>query len=692
MGAFAATVSGRRSWIFLVLGLLLAGVVLGTAKAGSDQAPNSLPADAESAQVTQLLTQFPDGDVAPAIVVFSRSDGAALTGADLAAAKGAYDRAMAVDRGVAETAATTAGKGGPPPVIPSQDGKAAISTVPVTTAQTGLDLSDTVAQLRTATSTGLPAGLNAQVTGGPGFAADIAGAFAGADIRLLASTAAVVAVLLLLTYRSPVLWLVPLLVVAVSDRVGTVLASLVGSAFGFSLDGSTTGITSVLVFGAGTNYALLIVSRYREELRREPDHRVALARAVRHAGPAVLASNITVVLALLTLLLATLPNTRVLGLSGAVGLLVAVTFALVVLPPCLALAGRRLFRPFVPKVGDPDPSVRGGWHRVASFVARRPVAVLATTLPLLALCCAGFLGVKVGLDQTDQFRVQAQSVSGYDTVRAHFPSGESNPTTVVARTDAAAGVQQAISGTTGVVRTQPTGTSDTGLTRWQVVLDAAPGTDEAFDTVQALRDSVHAVPGANALVGGTDAQQYDSRTAATHDLRLLVPLILGVVLAVLFVLLRALVAPLLLIVATTLSALAALGAGAWFGIHVLGFPALADSVPLFAFLFLVALGVDYTIFLVVRAREETPEHGTRDGIVRAVALTGGVITSAGIVLAAVFAVLGVLPLITLTQLGIVVGLGILLDTFLVRTVVIPAVFTLVGRRVWWPAALSRAGE
>ncbi|WP_226913246.1 MMPL family transporter [Gephyromycinifex aptenodytis] len=740
--SLARLVSRRGSAFLLLLALLLVGAVMAIGSPeGGTASPDTLPANAESAQVDKALATFPDSGVVPAIAVFSRRDAQPLSPADLTAAAQSRERAMQVDRGVPASAepagpASPAGAGGPtsqapapgaptaaptapaasapvgapaptgapgrpqddaapagPPVlIPAPDAKAAIATIPLNSELSGFELTAVVDQIRAAAAADLPESLQVQVTGGPAFGADIANAFKGADFQLLASTALVVAVLLLITYRSPILWLLPLIVVALADRTAAVLTENLAAALGFPLDGSTGGITSVLVFGAGTNYALLLVSRYREELRRTPDHRLALARAVRGAGPAILASNVTVVLALLMLLFATLPNTRLLGFAGAVGLLVAVLFGLFVLPPALALAGRRLFWPFIPRDGDPEPAARGGWFTVATFVAARPLAVLLATIPILLLFASGLFGVRIGLDQIDQFRVKAEAVEGFETLRAHFPAGESTPTSVVAHTEAAPAVQEAITATSGVEHAAPTGVSEGGLTRWRVVLEAEPGTSEALASVQDLRASVRAVPGAEAIVGGSDAKDLDSRDASRADELLLFPLILGVVLLVLFVLLQALWAPLLLIVATTLSAVAAIGAGAWLSIHILGFPAIDTSTPLFAFLFLVALGVDYTIFLVTRAREETPAHGTKDGIVRAVALTGGVITSAGVVLAAVFAVLGVLPLITLTQLGIIVGLGILLDTFVVRTLVIPAIFTLVGRRVWWPSALWRVQD
>ncbi|MGB7505253.1 MAG: MMPL family transporter, partial [Mycobacterium sp.] len=571
-----------------------------------------------------------------------------------------------------------------PPVQVSEDRQAAVAPVPLRADLSGFDLNDTVKELRAAASEGLPEDLRAEVTGGPAFGADIADSFSGANFTLLIVTAAVVALLLIITYRSPVLWLVPLLVIAFADRVGSVVGAAVADAVGMTPDGSTSGITSVLVFGAGTNYALLLISRYREELGQHQSHQDALNIAVRRAGPAILASNATVVLALLTLLLASSPSTRSLGVQAAAGLVVAAVFVLLVLPPLLGVFGRKLFWPFIPALGDRALTDSGIWHRVAATVARRPARVAVVSIGALALLCAGLIGTPIGLSQTEQFRVQAESVDGFDTLAAHFPSGLTDPATVIASTDRAADVQRAIDDTPGVVSATPAGSAANGLSQWSVVLAASPASDEAFETVDALRDSVQQVD-SDALVGGSDAKARDASAAAASDRAVVVPAILAVVLLVLYVLLRSALAPLILVAVTVLSALAALGLGSWASMHVFGFPALDNTAPLFAFLFLVALGVDYTIFLVTRAREETPQHGTREGIIRAVSATGAVITSAGIVLAAVFCVLGVLPLIVLTQVGIIVGLGILLDTFVVRTVIIPALFTLIGPRIWWPA-------
>jgi len=671
----------RLTWL-AVLVVVVSGGLLGLLSGGdaASQSPVAVPSDAESARADALRADFPGGDQAPAILVVTRADGGDLGMAEVDATADARHR-------------MTDAPG--PPLMVSDDGKAAVVTVPLKADLSGFGLNDAVKNLRATAADGLPPGLKAEITGGPAFGADIANSFAGANITLLAVTATVVALLLIVTYRSPVLWLVPLLVIAFADRVGSVVGTAVASGLGLSPDGSTSGITSVLVFGAGTNYALLLISRYREELGRPvderpddaqagPTHREALVVAVRAAAPAIVASNATVVLALLTLLFASAPSNRSLGVQAASGLVVAAIFVLIVLPPLLALCGKRLFWPFIPKAGATPLTESGVWHRIADAVARKPARVAVASLAGLAVLASALLATPIGLTQTEQFRVQAESVTGYQTLAAHFPSGLTDPTRVIASTAKSGAVQRAITDTPGVVSATPAGLSPTGLSQWSVVIKAEPASDEAFKTIDALRDSVHTAD-RTALVGGSDAQARDIASAAQRDRLVVIPAILAVVLAVLYLLLRSALAPLVLVGVTVLSALAALGLGGWASVHVFGFPALDNSTPLFAFLFLVALGVDYTIFLVTRAREETPEFGTRQGIVRAVSATGAVITSAGVVLAAVFCVLGVLPLIVLTQLGIIVGLGILLDTFLVRTVIIPALFTLIGPRIWWPA-------
>ena len=672
----AAAVTHRRSWAIALAILILSAAVMGLVGSNDSagQSPNSLPTSAESYQVDQLLAEFPDSDTAPVILVLSRTDGTDLTPADIEAAAAAQNRLLAVDRSVPDAP-------GPPPIV-APDGKAAIALVQVDSELSGFTLNELITELRSAATDGLAPDLRAQVTGGPAFGADIANSFSGANFTLLAVTALVVAVLLIVTYRSPILWLVPLLVIGFADRFATTVGTALAEVTGLSFDGSTSGITSVLVFGAGTNYALLLISRYREELRRESDHRLALRQAVRQAGPAIIASNATVVLALLTLLLAILPSTRSLGALAAAGLVVAAVFVLFVLPPLLALCGPKLFWPFVPKQSDRDTTTEGVWHSIAAGVSRRPVATASVTIVALLACCAALFGTQIGLSQTEQFRVTAESVEGFDTLSQHFPAGSADPTTILAPTSSIDEVIGIVEGTDGIVSVDRVADSGTGLTRLSVVTDAAPASENSFTVIESLRSALSGVDGAQ--VGGSDAKALDTTDAAARDRLVVIPAILAVVLAVLLILLRAVVAPLILVATTVLSAGAAIGIGSWVRLHIFGFPALDDNTPLFAFLFLVALGVDYTIFLVTRTREETPWHGTRAAIVRAVSATGGVITSAGIVLAAVFCVLGVLPLITLTQLGIIVGLDILLDTFVVRTVVIPALFTLIGPKIWWP--------
>ncbi|MGY0386915.1 MMPL family transporter [Nocardioides sp. WG-D5] len=667
------TTSKATAWVVLVITVVLTGavMVLGSSLGSTSAAPDPLPADAESARVAELQQSFPGGDVLPAVAVVERTGGL-----------NADDRAWIAE--VAQRWAEITGNEVSPP-IPASDGEAVIVAIDVDADVTGLDLTELVGDLRETVDEDRPDGLTVQLTGGAAFAADISSAFEGADLRLLLVTAAVVALLLILTYRSPVLWLVPLIVVAVADRTAAVVTQIVADWTGSGLDGSTSGITSVLVFGAGTNYALLLVSRYREELRRHAHHRDALAAAVRGSDEAIVASNLTVVLALLVLVLSVAPNSRSLGISAAIGLLVALLFALFALPAALSLFGRGLFWPFVPRDGDDEKSRDGVWFRIARAVVSRPAAVLAVAAVILGVLASGLLGVKVGLSQTDQFRVQAESVDGLETLSKHFPPGSSDPVTIVVGADQADAVLAQVNRIDGVDSARPSGESG-DLAKITATLDAAPATPESIRTIETMRSEL---AGSGALVGGSVAKDLDSRNGAERDLMVIVPLILLVVLLVLFVVLRSIVTPLVLVTISVIATLAALGLGAWISTHVFGFPALDMSTPIYAFLFLVALGIDYTVFLVLRAREEAAEHDTVDAMVRAVGLTGGVITSAGIVLAAVFAVLGVLPLITLTQVGLIVGLGILLDTFLVRTVVVPAVFALVGDRIWWPAAIAR---
>ncbi len=673
-------VTGRWGARAVVLAfVLLSGAVLGSPLGGGTDTgvSSGLGRQVESVRAAALKAGLPGSRVNPAIVVYSR-DGAALTSADQ----------VAIARDRAQLAPLAVGGALPPPV-PAQDGRAVLVPVPLPSSLSDAQVTDAVTAIRGVTSAGLPDGARAQVTGGPAISTDIASAFDGADTKLLLTTAGIVALLLLLTYRSPVLWIIPLAVVGTADQVGAKLTSALAGALDQPLDGSSTGIASVLVFGAGTNYALLVIARYREELRRTEDHREAMRTALASSGPAVAGSAVTVTLALLTLLFASLGGSRSIGWTSALGVVVVVVCALLVLPAALVLCGRRLFWPFIPRAGDADLSHRGPWARIARAVVARPAAVAAASVAVLVVLALGISGARLGLSATEQFRVTSESAAGLETLARHFPAGAGSPAEILTRRDAAPAVVDTVTTVPGVVTAR---ISDQGgdVAQVDAVLSDLPGTAASYDTLRAVRAAVAGVPGADAVVGGSVATTLDTREAAIRDLEVIVPMILAVVFVVLILLLRSLVAPLLLIATVILSFFASLGASHWAFVHVFGFPALDTLVPLLAFLFLVALGVDYNIFLTTRAREEAQRQGTRAGIVTAVAVTGGVITSAGILLAAVFTVLGVLPLITLTQIGIIVGFGVLLDTLLVRTVLVPALVTLLGRRVWWPGALSRA--
>ncbi|MEZ2190296.1 MMPL family transporter [Corynebacterium sp. CCM 9204] len=658
---------------------LFAGLQFLAAGSGNSAgAPDGLPKGAESARAGQLQERFPGGRNLPAVLVYSAEDG--LGSDELKAVDGSLQRLAATEL---FTGGTSGWVG---PTVPlSRD--VAQATVLLPADLDGFALSDVVAEIRATARDGLPSGVRVAVTGPAGFAADTADAFSGANVTLLAVTASVVAVLLILTYRSPILWLVPLIVVALADRAAAAVTAWLSSTTGwFANDGSTAGITSVLVFGAGTNYALLLVSRYREELRTQTDHRLALSRALRNATPAILSSNLTVVFALLTLTAASVPAFRSLGVSSAIGLLLALLFALVLLPAALAVSGRGLFWPRIPRPGVHARYPHGGvFGRIATGVACRPGAVLAVMVLVLISMTAGLSGTRIGLSSTEQFRTESEAAAGQWTLSDNAPAGASAPLSVIADTSTVAEIRKKISGHPDLtVLGAPVESTDGSLARLTVLPDAEPASARSFELIREVRAISRAVdPGA--VVGGSAARDLDSRDATLRDLRVCVPLILLVVFLVLIVVLRALLAPLLLLVAAVLSTTAALGVGAWLSDHVFGFPGLDTAAPLYSILFLVALGIDYTVFLVLRVKEESIGRDVRCGIVRAVGLTGGVITSAGIVLAAVFAVLGVLPLITLTQVGIIVGFGILLDTFLVRTLVVPALFELVGERIWWPA-------
>jgi RND superfamily putative drug exporter len=675
-----------RSPLVFVAGLLLAGLGFALIPAGDEGGfPDSGLADtAESRQVAALLEDAPSADSTAGILLFSRDDGAELDAADLEAIAAAADRLSEL----ATDPFTTF-------VLPADDGSAALVVVALDRAEVDEALPATADELRETAADGLPSGIDVRLTGPVGFQADIANAFEGADLRLLLITAIVVGVLLIITYRSPVLWVIPLLVVGVADGLARIVVTWLAPFVGLEIDPSVSGIQSVLVFGAGTNYALLLVARYREELFRHADRFDAMRVAVRQAGPAILASGATVAVSLLLLLVGELSGNRALGFACAVGIVIALIFGLLVLPSALVIWGRGIFWPFTPKYSpEPWENERSVWGRIGTAVSRRPVVVTVTATALILLASAGLFGAKVGLSQTDQIIGNPESVQAQAIIERSFSAGLTATTQVVVPADAADETVAVVEGVSGVDSARLGETWD-DLAVVEVVLDADPQSSAAFTVIRDLRAELGDQPGdvGAALVGGTDATALDVRDAAARDQALILPLIALVVFLILTILLRSAVAPIILVATVITTFLASLGASNLIFQNILGFPAFDTSVVLFGFLFLVALGVDYNIFLVTRAREERALVGdTTHAMIRALRGTGAVITSAGILLAAVFVVLGVLPVVALAQIGVIVCIGVLLDTLVVRTVLVPAITFMLGDRFWWPRRPRKVEE
>ncbi len=673
-----ARVLTSRLWaaVIAVIAVLGSGLVIGfIGSASHDALPtDGYPNGSDSRAAVQLAQALPGTDSQPAVIVFSR-DKESLTATDRAYAKGRLD-AMASVAGV--TVAS--------PAIPSTDGTAAVATLAVA-GTSAVAARDAVTEIRKVLEVGRPVGVAAQVTGPAGISADLAKVFDGANFRLLGTTALVVAILLIVTYRSPVLWLVPLTIVGLADQVASSAATHTLNALGMSFDQSTTGILSVLVFGAGTDYALLLISRYRDELRRTEDRRRAMARAWRRTVETVTSSAVTVFVGLLSIVLSLFPATRGLGLACAIGVVVAASFVMVALPAALVCFGRWVFWPRIPRSGDEAMTeAKSLWRRVGDAVAKRPAVFATATLVVLVLLALPVMGLKTGLSQSQQFIKTPEAIVAAERIARSFNAGSVDPTRVYTTADAAQ-VTNAIRTVSAVDTVRP-GATGGGVTELLVTLKTTPSSGESQ---QAIRDLRTAVAGQTEThVGGTEARALDTNDASARDRGIILPLILGLVLIALVVLLRSLVAPLVLVGTVLVTYVSSLGLAWILFTKVIGFTSLDDSTPLLAFVFLVALGVDYNIFLVGRAVEEARDHGSREAMIRSLAATGGVITSAGILLAAVFAVLGVLPLVALAQIGVIICVGVLLDTLVVRTVLVPALALLLGDAFWWPRRIGHA--
>ena len=691
MNGLLKFITGKKTApVTMLIGLIFAGLAFTVfnTEATETTPGTGLPDTAESVQVANLQDQLPSSDASAAFIVYTSE--AKFTEEQLTWLQGEFDSNLMIPVGGANekflefTNLEAQGEKFVPPAVISEDGTTALISVPLDITDSFEEPTYRVDSMRELAPIAMPTGMEVYVTGPEAFIKDVGSIFEGADFSLLAVTAGVVALLLLITYRSPVLWLIPLIVVGTADGMAGILARRAAETLGFTPDASVTGILSVLVFGAGTNYALLLIARYREELLGLEDRREAMRTALRGAGPAILASGSTVAVALALLLLAEIEGRQVLGLVSAVGIVVAMISGLLILPAALVVFPRGIFWPLVPKVGGVNRNDKSLWSRLGKSVSKRPVIVASAGVAALAILASGGIGVKTGLSATEIFIQKPEAVVGQEVLAESFSAGSATPTQMIISNqsvDQAIEIAAAVSGVDEV----RVGATNGQFTQVDAVLNANPESAEALLIVKELRVALDALPDSSiALVGGQDATTLDVEDATARDQALLVPLILISVFLILILLLRSLLTPVLLLLAVVGSFFSAIGAS-WFVFqNIFGFPALDVSVFILAFLFLVALGVDYSIFLVSRAQEEARKRGTREGMRKALGATGGVITSAGILLAAVFAVLGVLPLIALAQVGTIVCIGVLLDTLLVRTIIVPAMAFVTGKHFWWP--------
>jgi RND superfamily putative drug exporter len=595
------------------------------------------------------------------------------------------------DQGVLTPAAAEAAKaqGAPVPTLVSEDGEVAYLYFVLNFGANGWnDIPAAADEIRDIAKID---GGEVHLAGYGGQAADSAEAFEGIDTNLIFATLGVVILILLFTYRSPILWLLPILCAVSANFIATGLVYLLAKYAGLTVNGQSQAILSILVIGAGTDYALLLVARYREELRRHEDRHEAMAFALHRAAPAIFASAATVAVGMLCLSFAELNSTAGLGPVAAIGVSVTMLVMITLLPALLVICGRWVFWPKRPAFRSPEPTANGLWARVGRSISHRPRRVWVTTTGLLLLACLGLFRLDAsGLSTEDTYTKEFDSIKGQKLLTEHDLSDNSNTIQVVTNADRAADVAASLAGIDGLGQPgEPQPVSD-GRVWFEATIDADISSTTAADIVTASRDAVHGVSGADALVGGGSAFYLDTKIASQHDSRLIMPLVLGVVLLILIGLLRAVLAPLILIATVVLSFGAALGISALLFEYVFGFAGSDPGFPLFAFVFLVALGIDYNIFLMTRVREETATYGTRKGSLIGLASTGGVITSAGVVLAATFLVLGSLPLVFLAELGVAVALGVMLDTLVVRSVLVTALNLDLGGKIWWPSRLDAA--
>ncbi|WP_120954760.1 MMPL family transporter [Arthrobacter oryzae] len=677
----------------------------------NDQA-SFLPAGAEATEAQDWQAKFRDSKEIPAVIVVE-SD-AAFTPAELGEAAALKGKLEALQVG-----STVIGP------IPSADAKAVQFVVPI--ASSG-EVKTAVKELRTEVQASAPAGMKTFVTGPAGLAADLASAFAGIDGILLLVALGAVFLILLIVYRSLLLPVMVLLTSVFALCAAILLVFGMAKAGWIQLNGQSQGILSILVIGAATDYALLYVARFREALTHTTNRTAAAIAAWKAAWEPILASGATVIIALLCLLFSDLNSNKALGPVAAAGILCALFAALTLLPALMALFGRAAFWPFRPKLlpeTEREPELvtglegqKGLWRATGSLVSRRPRTVWVASVLLLLVAATGLLQLKAnGVAQTDVILTASNAVDGQKALGLHFDAGSGSPAVIVAdeskaqailaKTRASDGVGDAyllaeggVPIMTGAAASPavpgapaaPASPADPAVRDGKVLINAtlnyAADSNEAENVVVSLRQELKTVD-SSVLVGGVTATALDTNTTAQRDLVTIIPVVLGVILVILMLLLRSVLAPVLLVASVVLSYGAAMGVSAFVFNNVFGFPGADATVPLFGFVFLVALGVDYNIFLMSRVREESLKHGTRAGILRGLVVTGGVITSAGVILAATFAALGVIPIMFLVQLAFIVAFGVLLDTVLVRSLLVPALAYDIGPRIWWPGKLGR---
>ncbi|MGJ0203380.1 MMPL family transporter [Leucobacter sp. gxy201] len=718
--------------VLWVVGAGLGGPLFGKVdEVSSNDQTSYLPESSAATEVQRALPDFLGDDEIPAVVVFSSES--PLDDAALAQLGDALNDAERVPGMVS----------GASPVIPSEDGLAAQAFVPI---DADADLSEAVQRLGTELRDAAPAGVSVHVTGPAGFTADLVAGFAGIDGILLLVALLAVLVILIIVYRSLLLPVVVLSTSLFALCVALFVVWHLADAGVLLLSGQTQGILFILVIGAATDYSLLLVARFREELRVTHDRGTAIVAAVKGSFEPIVASGGTVIAGLLCLLLSDLKSNSTLGPVASIGIVFAMLSALTLLPALLFAFGRAAYWPRRPRF-EPD-AVRaeagmpsgGVWRRLAGAVRRRPRPIWIITLLVLVVGAAGVTQLDAqGVPQSDLVLSPSEARDGQTILGKHFPGGSGSPVYVLADADdlqgaadtmlardgigsvsvasedspsgsapvTADGIQPAgppssTAGATGTAGPEagpeagpppaPEPTVRDGRVLLQGTLDDAADSSAAAGTVTALRTDLVDAGLADAIVGGVTATSVDTNQASIHDRTLIIPIVLLVILVILMLLLRSVLAPVLLIVTTVLSFGTALGVAALVFNGVVAFPGADPAVPLYGFVFLVALGIDYNIFLMTRVREESRAHGTREGIERGLAITGGVITSAGLVLAATFAALSVIPILFLVQIAFIVAFGVLLDTFVVRTLLVPALATDIGKAIWWPSKLWRRGE